>query len=342
MANRPLSAATALALGLAAERVARRVRGRTVDLSGRVALVTGGSRGLGLALAQELAREGCRVAICARTEGPLERARSRLEAMGADVLAEQCDVSDREQVERLVAHVTDRLGPIDVLVNVAGVIAVGPVSAQTLEDYEEAMDILYWGVVHPTFAVLPSMRERGGGYIVNVTSIGGKISVPHLLSYNAAKFAAVGFSEGLHAGVAKEGIHVLTVVPGLMRTGSYLNAYFKGDRRLEYGLFAPLATLPLTTISGRRAARRIVRATKEKRAEITLTLHANLLARANGIAPGLTAEALSVVDRLLPDPGQRTNRTRGYRIDVPAVDSVVAKLSRRSVSRFNQLGADES
>ena len=339
MLTRSLAAtSTAAGLAFAAAAAARRARSR--DLDGRVALVTGGSRGLGFALAQELAREGARVAICARTAEPLERARSRLEAMGADVLAVQCDVSDRPQVERLVADVTAQFGRVDVLVNVAGVISVGPLSAMTIEDFEEAMAIMFWGVVHPTLAVLPQMRSRGDGDIANVTSIGGKISVPRLLSYNPAKFAAVGFSEGLHAAVAKEGINVLTVVPGLMRTGSYLNAYYKGDAKLEYSLFAPLATLPLTTIATRRAARVIVQAIKERRAELTYTLHARALARLNGLAPAFTARALTLVDRVLPDPGVTTGRLRDSAIDSPLDRSPLTALGRRAASAFNQLGVE--
>ncbi len=329
-----LSAAAALAL---ATRAARRVR--SVELAGKVAFVTGGSRGLGFALAQELVREGAHVAICGRNERTLERARTRLQAMGADVVALRCDVSDRAQAERAVADITARFGRIDLLVNVAGVISVGPLSAMRHEDFEEAMAIMYWGVVHPTLAVLPQMRARGDGHIANITSIAGKISVPRLISYNPAKFAAVGFSEGLHAAVAKDGINVLTVVPGLMRTGSYLNAYFKGNARLEYSLFAPLAALPLTTIGARRAARLIVRAIKERRAELTYTLHARALARLNGLAPALTARTLTLVDRVLPEPGGPTARLRGQEIDSPVARSPLMVLGKRAASAFNQLDA---
>src|SRR5207253_5505608 len=144
---------------------------------------------------------------------------------------------------------TARFGQIDVLINNAGIIAVGAVPSQTLVDYQEAMDVMFWGVVYPTLAVLPQMMRRGSGHIGNITSIGGKISVPHLVPYGCAKFAAVGFSEGLHAEVKRFGVNVTTVVPGLMRTGSHLDAFFKGKQEYEYGWFALSGTNPLFSIA---------------------------------------------------------------------------------------------
>src|SRR5581483_11648807 len=149
---------------------------RAYDLHGRTVLITGGSRGLGLLLAREFAREGARIALWARA-------------------------------------VRNRFGSVDVLVNNAGIIQVGPMEEMLLEDYEAAMQIHFWATVYTTLAVLPEMRQRGSGRIVNITSIGGKISPPHLLPYNASKFAQVGFSEGLRAELAKDGVLVTTVCP---------------------------------------------------------------------------------------------------------------------------------
>src|SRR5262245_60855164 len=172
---------------------------RYLDLNGRSVLVTGGSRVLGLVLARELVREGARVAICARDPDELERARPDLEEHGGTVLAVPCDVGDVDRVGEMVEIVRRRFGGIDVLINNAGVIQVGPVEVMTLDDFREAMQINYWGAVHTTLAVLPEMRRRRAGQIVNISSIGGKISVPHLLPYSASKFALTGFSEGLRA-----------------------------------------------------------------------------------------------------------------------------------------------
>jgi NAD(P)-dependent dehydrogenase (short-subunit alcohol dehydrogenase family) len=324
----------ALALGaaaLAAEKVHKRVN--AIGLDGKVAIVTGGSRGLGFALARELRAHGARVAICARGEEQLLVAQAKL---GDDVLAVTCDVGDRAQVEAFVAEVERTLGPVDVLVNNAGVIAVGPWQTQTIDDFRELVDIQFWGVVHTTLAALPAMVERGEGRIANITSIGGKVSVPWLLPYSSAKFAAVGFSEGLRAELAGTGVKVTTVVPGLMRTGSFLAAYFKGDRaQLEYSLFAPLSGTPATTVSAERAARRIVAALRRGDAEITLGLHAKLAARANGVAPGAVQTAMSLVARALPEV-HGTDRVRGSEIDSRMDESLLTAPGRRAADRLNQ------
>jgi NAD(P)-dependent dehydrogenase (short-subunit alcohol dehydrogenase family) len=323
--------AAAVGATIAAEKIWKRAT--AFDLEGRVAIVTGGSRGLGFALCRELLDRGARVATCARGEEQLERARERL---GGDVLAVPCDVSDEQQVRSFVAQVEARLGPPAVLVNNAGVIAVGPLATQTRADFEEMLGIQLWGPIHMTYAVLPGMRERGQGRIANVTSIGGKVSVPWLLPYNTAKFGAVGFSEGLRAELAGTGIKVTTVVPGLMRTGSFLAAYFKGDRaELEYRLFTPLSATPATTVAATRAARRIVDALRFGDAEITLGLHAKLAARANGVAPGAVSNMLALVSRALPEV-HGTERRRGSEIHSPVDDAFVTAPGRKAARDLNQ------
>ena len=222
------------------------------------------------------------------------------------------------------------------LINNAGVIAVGPWQTQTPDDYREMLDIQLWGVINTTHAVLPAMIERGEGRIANVTSIGGKVSVPWLLPYSTAKFAAVGFSEGLRAELAGTGVKVTTVVPGLLRTGSFLAASFKGDRApLEYSLFTPLSSTPATTVSAERAARRIVAALRRGDPELTLGLHAKLAARANGLLPGTVQTALSLVARALPEV-HGTDRHRGSDLDSPVDDSPLTAPGRRAAERLNQ------
>src|SRR5207248_3538573 len=136
-------------------------------------------------------------------------------------------------------------------------------------------------------AALRLMRRGGrGGRIANVTSIGGKVAVPHLLPYACAKFAAVAYSEGLRAELAGEGIAVTTIVPGLMRTGSFLHASFRGDTEREYALFSLLANAPLASMDAERAARRIVRATRLGEAEVVPTVPARGVAPVAGVAAG--------------------------------------------------------
>jgi len=314
---------------LGARALARRIGG--YELRGKVALVAGGSRGLGFAIAEVLVGRGARVVICARDEERLERARTLLAASGGDVRALRCDVADPDAVARMV----EEIGRVDVVFNVAGVIAVGPLETQRLEDFRQLHEIMFWGPVHTTLAVLPQMRARREGRIANITSIGGKVSVPYLLPYNAAKFAAVGFSEGLRAELAPVGVKVTTVVPGLMRTGSYGAALFKGKRRTLYNLFTPLSTLPVSTISGRRAARKIVAAVERGAPELILTAHANLAVRVNGVAPATTQRALGLVARVLPHGGD-VEPLPGREIGSALDESLLTALGRKAAAELNQ------
>lgn len=269
------------------------------DLDGKVVLITGGSRGLGLQLAREFEAQGCAVAICARDEQELERARLDLASPGIPVGVFRCDVTDRDAVENMIRDVTTQFGRIDILVNNAGVIQVGPIDSMKIEDFEEAMKVIFWGTVYPTLAVLPQMRERREGRIVNITSIGGKVSIPHLVPYSCAKFAAVAFSEGLRAELASRAIQVTTVIPGLMRTGSHFHAEFKGRQALEYAWFSLGAATPLVSISAANAAKSIVKATRRGDAQAVLSAPATILAKLHGALPEVTMPVLELVSRLI-------------------------------------------
>jgi NAD(P)-dependent dehydrogenase (short-subunit alcohol dehydrogenase family) len=309
------------------------------DLRGKSVLIMGGSRGLGLALAEQFAREGCRIALCARDPDELRRAREQVAALGTEAFALRCDVRRREEVEDAVARVERTFGGVDVLVNVAGIISVGPLESQRLEDFEEAMDVMFWGPVHASLAALPGMARRGTGRIVNISSIGGKVAVPHLLPYTCAKFAVVGFSEGLRTEAKRLGVRVLTVAPGLMRTGSHLNAVFKGRPEVEYGLFSVGATLPGISISAGRAARQIVNATKAGQAELIITWQAELASAFHGLFPGLTSDLLSLVARALPSGGDGSPEARtGRESETAFTRSALTALGREAARRYNQLG----
>ena len=335
-----VGAGAALALGV----VVRQGMARPVEphLRDAVALVTGGSRGLGLALGRELARQGCRLAICARDEAELAVAKSDLERHGAEVLTLVCDVAERDQVAAMVEAVTQRYGRIDVLVNNAGVIVVAPLAALTEADLERVMAINFWGIVNTTLAVLPGMRERNRGRIVNITSIGGKIAVPHMLPYTCAKFAAVGFSAGLRAELADTGISVTTVVPGLMRTGSYLHAEFGGDQPAEYRWFALGASAPYpVTISPERAARLILDAAKRGAAECSFPFTATIADRVSGLLPGVTAAVVALVARMMPEPpGSRTGIAPGAVVasgmDAPLLEAATT-LGRAAAREYNEM-----
>jgi NAD(P)-dependent dehydrogenase (short-subunit alcohol dehydrogenase family) len=328
------------ALGTAGALVAaRRASAHENDLFGQVAIVTGGSRGLGFLLARELAREGCRLVICARDAEELERARLDLERRGAEVVAIRCDVADPAAATMLVEETERRLGPIDVLVNNASIIQVAPIDALGVKDFQQALAVNFWGTVQPTLAALPGMRRRQRGRIVNITSIGGKVSVPHLLPYGSAKFAAVGFSEGLAAEVAKDGVRVITVVPGLMRTGSYLHAEFEGKAPQEFTWFALGSTLPGISMDAERAARRIVRAIKRSEWEPILSLPAQVLTRVHGLMPGTVTSVLALVNRLLPRADGAEGHARGLdlqRASGAVVLHVATTLGRAAARRFHE------
>src|SRR5919112_641612 len=332
----------ALAAALGTMWLTRTLRsGEGYRLLGRVVLITGGSRGLGLALAREIAARGGRLAICGRDPESLERARASLSRSGAEVIAVPCDVTDRNSVQELVQEVQRTLGPVDVLINNAGVIEVGPAETMSVADYEEALGTNFWGMLYPTLAVLPGMRQRHGGRIVNITSIGGKLGIPHLLPYSASKFAAGGFSQGLRAELSGAGIKVVTVVPGLMRTGSPRNAIFRGKHRAEYAWFSISDSLPGLSISVERAARRIVEACQRGDAEVLFPAVARIAAVANAVAPGLTAAALSLVDRCLPgaEGGDRGRHT-GAESQSWLSPSWLTRLGDRAARQYNQLTPD--
>jgi NAD(P)-dependent dehydrogenase (short-subunit alcohol dehydrogenase family) len=333
-----LATAGGLGLLLAARGVMR--RWREYDLRDRVALITGGSRGLGLIMARHLLQQGAHVAICARDEPELERARHDLSQDHGQVLSLPCDIINREQVHAMVQSVLKHFGRIDILINNAGAIQVGPVELMTLEDYEAAMKVHFWGPLYTVFAVLPGMRQRRHGRIVNIASIGGKISMPHLLPYNASKFALVGFSEGLRAELAKDGIVVTTVCPGLMRTGSPRNAFFKGQHRAEYAWFSIGDALPIVSQSAERAAGQIITACKRGDAEVVLSLPAKLATTVHGLFPGTTADLLGIANTLLlPGTGGiGTAQLPGKDSASQLSPSFLTTLSDRAAQRNNEIG----
>jgi len=323
------------AAGMGATMGLRALLREKVSFEGRTVLLTGGSRGLGLVLAREFLAEGARVILCAREEVELSRARDELEGAGGEVLALPCDVSDRVQVEAMVAQVHERFGAVDVLVNNAGVIQVGPMESMTEEDYEEAMGVHFWGPLYTTMAVLPEMKRRGWGRIVNIASFAGKVSVPHLLPYSASKFALVGLSDGLRTELAQDGIMVTTVCPGLMRTGSPPNAFFKGNHEAEYAWFILGDSLPGLSMSAERAARKVLEACRRGDAEATLGLPTKVVIWARTLAPNLTALALEYVTRMMPQDAS-TDRHRGRDSETPLTRSWVTQLTRRAAQKNNE------
>jgi len=308
------------------------------DFRNRTVLITGGSRGLGLILARQLAAAGARLGLIARDQDELDAAAFELRSHGTRVSVTAGDLKDRAAIRRFVGESRSALGPIDVLINDAGIICVGPLEETTEEDFEVAMRTHFWASLYTTLEVLPEMKARRQGRIVNITSIGGKIAVPHMLPYVASKFAAVGLSEGLRAELAKDGIVVTTVCPGLMRTGSHVNAEFKGRNDQEYAWFALGNAVPGLSMSADRAARQIIAACARGDAELVLTLPARLAVALEGLCPNLVSNVMALVNRrVLPGPGgvgpRHVKGTASRRLLPDAVTS----LSDRAAARNNEL-----
>ena len=278
--------------------------------SGQIVVVTGGSTGLGLALAERFGRAGAKLVLAARSDDDLHAARQHLLARNAvqhedDILLVSADVSDETQASGVIAAALNTFGRIDILINNAGIMEVGPVENQPLDAYERAMATNFFAALYTTYAALPAMlaRRSGSASIVNIASIGGKLAVPHMLPYSASKFALVGFSEGLHAELRHKGIRITTVCPGLMRTGGEAHAKFVGNVSEEQTWFNFAATTPVVAASVTYAANRIFNAVADGRAEITITPQAWLAARIAGLAPATTQWAASLANQyILPEP----------------------------------------
>jgi NAD(P)-dependent dehydrogenase (short-subunit alcohol dehydrogenase family) len=289
-----------------------------------------------LLLAREVSRRGFHPVLSARSLPELEGAAAELAGEGISVTTEVMDVGRPEQVGAVIARVEAEVGPVDLLLCVAGVIQVGPLNALDREDFVEAIDVMLWGPINTALAVLPAMRRRGRGRIGIITSVGGLISAPHLLPYSTAKHGAVGFTRGLRSELAGTGVSVTTVAPGLMRTGSHLRATFRGDVRREYAWFATAATLPVLSMDAGRAARRIVTGVLRGRPVVVLTPLAQLAPRVDALMPRVGAAVLGVITRMLPAwpaEGRRSARMEGRQ-----VEDLMAARPRAWLRRVTALG----
>lgn len=312
---------------------------RAIDFAGKSVLIFGGSRGLGLVIARELVAEGARVTLAARDQEELERARFDLTSRGISPSIVRCDIKNRPEVEAAVERVIAEQGAIDVLINDAGIIEVGPLEHMSVADFEDALSTHFWGPLFSILAALPHMRRHGARRIVNISSIGGKVAVPHLLPYSASKFALTGLSEGLRAELARDGFAVTTVCPGLMRTGSTYNAWFKGQHRREFAWFHIADSLPGLSTSAGRAARQIVDACRHGDPELLITPAARAAVLLNAVSPAATARLMGAINRLLPTPTQLEGdeaRT-GWQSVSSVAPSRLTTLADRASAENNEL-----
>ena len=339
--NKLIPLAAAGAGVMVASRILR--RRHIWDFHGRSVVVTGGSRGLGLAIARRFAAEGAKLTIFARDRDEVERAAVDLRGRGAEVEAFTADVTDEADARRAIDRAVERFGRIDVLINNAGIIAVGPEQHQEREDWERSLAVHVWGPLFTMRAAAEHMRRQGEGRIANISSIGGKISVPHLLPYSTGKFALIGLSDGMRAELAKDNIQITTVAPGLMRTGSPPNAEFKGQQEKEYAWFTISDANPLVSISADRAAEQVVDAVRYGAPALTISFQARLLELANTVFPGLTAAATSLGARLLPaSTGPRGDEAKtGWESQSAIAPSPLTALSDDASAELNQGGRPE-
>lgn len=307
--TRVLLPAGALLIGAwIAVRAARTARYRLRD---KLVLISGGSRGLGLVLARHICAQGGHVALIARDREELARAKADLAPRGVKVLTIECDLLDRAEIHGAVRTVIDRFGKIDVLINNAGIIEVGPLDHMTREDFERATRLHFWAPYELVSQIVPEMRLWGGGRIVNISSIGGKVAVPHLAPYSASKFALTGFSDAIRAELARDNIQVTTVAPGMMRTGSHVNAKFKGNHGAEFAWFSASAGAPLISMHADRAARKILAACRRGQPSLTLTFAARGAIAGNALFPNLTGYVMKILNRFLPGAaGEKGDQSR--------------------------------
>ena len=328
-----------LSLGVAAGMTAMQlIFRRNYDLRRKTVFVTGGSGGLGLLLAREFAARGSRVAISGGDGEALELAAAYIRRYGQHVLPVETDVTVREDAETAIDQIRRQFGPVEVLVNNAGTICVGPLEGMTVDDFRDSLNTHFWGPYFTTMAVLPGMKKAKQGRILNISSIGGKISVPHLLPYCVGKFALTGFSEGLRSALLKDQIYVTTVCPGLMRTGSARKAFFKANNEGEYAWLSISHAVPGLSMNAERAAHRIVNACVRGDAEIVLSVPAMAATKFEAIFPGISADLLGIVNQLLPkaDQGDESVKTakQGFS-DVST--SWVTALNERAAVGNNQV-----
>jgi len=190
-----------------------------MDLSGKIAVVTGGTKGIGRGIAEALVRKGVNVCISARNDDEIQQAIAALNGLdGGKALGFVCDVRDDVQVKSLFERTTAEFGGIDILINNAGVGMFAPVEEMSPQNFRAILETNLCGVFYCCHEAIPLMKKRGGGYIINISSLAGANPHPRMAAYNASKFGLNGFSEALMQEVRHDGIKVSYIMPGSVNT----------------------------------------------------------------------------------------------------------------------------
>lgn len=249
------------------------------NLEGKVVLITGASRGLGVDIAKAFAAKGAKVALAARSKGELEQVRAGLPGS----IAVAADVGSLDSLRALVTEVERALGPIDVVVNNAGIEQVADFETTDFETLEAVMRVNVTGAAWLTRLVAPSMISRRSGHICNISSVAGITAVPHNAIYSASKHALVGFSRSLRVELADHGVEVSVVCPGFVKGGMFL----------QWGREAPKS---VGTVTAQQVADAVVAAVQKNRGEVVVAPGLSRIADwFTAIAPEL---AVSVMRRM--------------------------------------------
>jgi short-subunit dehydrogenase len=316
---------------------------RSFDFKNKVVAISGGSRGLGLVLGRQLIQRGAFVALLARDAEELKRAQQQIETLYPQASQEKlfcqvCDSTQEIDIQEALAQVIYRFGNLDVLINNAGIISVMPYENTTIEDFDLALQTHFWAPLYAIRSALPHFKKAGGGRIINISSIGGKMALPHLAPYCASKFALVGLSDSLRAELSKDSIYVTTVCPGLMRTGSMGHAQFKGQHQKEFSWFAISDSLPLLSMNVERAAEKILKAAGHGRAELILSVPAKIAAQFRSFSPELCADLMSLANRFLPGPTTNPSESfDGQHSHSALAPSIATRLSEQAAADNNEV-----
>src|SRR3954462_5169031 len=190
-----------------------------MDLQNKIAIVTGGSKGIGRGIAEALVGEGVSVCISARHQAEIDEAVNQLASKGKGrAIGFVCDVRDYDQVKALTDHAVDEFGGLDILINNAGIGIFKTVAETSPEDFRAVLETNVFGVFYCCHEAIPRMKQRGGGYIINISSLAGTNAHPRLAAYNASKFGLNGFSEALMQEVRHDNIKVSYIMPGSVNT----------------------------------------------------------------------------------------------------------------------------
>ncbi len=231
------------------------------DLNNRVAVVTGASAGIGRAISLELARAGCHVALLARNQESLQQVADQLAALGARALPISCDLGEPQQVRQSLAEVARQLGPVDILINNVGAGTFKPLHRMSNEECNIAVRLPLLPAITAIHAVIPCMRQRGCGHIVNITSPAGIFPLPYMVPYTSTRHAMVGLSQSLHEELRGTGVGVSLVCPAQVNTG-----YFERNDA-DLGWYPKISSL-FPVSEPERVARKVRRAIEKDQREV--------------------------------------------------------------------------